>query len=521
MLSRRHLLAGAASVVALQAAHPALAQGAPPPSAPQSFPYEEVIRRARELASVPFGGSVPPLPEALATLSFDAYRDIRFRPEKALLAQSGGPFRMQMFHLGFLFQRPVTVNVVREGIPTPVLYQPNLFDLGKNRFDRPLPINLGFAGFRLHYPLNRPNVLDEVIAFLGASYFRFLGREQHYGLSARALALRVEGSQQPEEFPFFREFWVDATSGEPDRATVYGLLDSSAVTGAYRFDIYPGPETVVEVTVNLFPRRTVTGIGMAPLTSMFFVGENDRRFSDDFRPELHDSDGLLLHTGAGEWIWRPLRNPAVKSVSSFLDNAPRGFGLMQRDRTFENYQDLEALYHMRPGYWVEPIGSWGEGKVELVEIPTKDETEDNIVAYWEPKVPWEPGQEIVHTYRIRSVTSTTGMHPGGKAVNTYMARPQASGSSEPGDPTARRFIIDFAGGDLAYFLSTPDAVQVVPSTSTGRITHTFVVPNPQTEGFRCAFDVKLEPGQRTDLRCFLRAGGRALTETWTYPWAPA
>ena len=164
-------------MVALQAAHPALAQGAPPPSAPQSFPYEEVIRRARELASVPFGGSVPPLPEALATLSFDAYRDIRFRPERALLAQSGGPFRMQMFHLGFLFQRPVTVNVVREGIPTPVLYQPNLFDLGKNRFERPLPINLGFAGFRLHYPLNRPNVLDEVIAFLGASYFRFLGRE--------------------------------------------------------------------------------------------------------------------------------------------------------------------------------------------------------------------------------------------------------------------------------------------------------------------------------------------------------
>jgi glucans biosynthesis protein len=275
----------------------------------------------------------------------------------------------------------------------------------------------------------------------------------------------------------------------------------------------------VEVTATLFPRRTVTGSGVAPLTSMFFVGENDRRFSDDFRPELHDSDGLLIHTSAGEWIWRPVRNPAQKAVSSFLDTGPRGFGLLQRDRTFENYQDLEATYHLRPGYWVEPIGSWGEGKVELVEIPTRDETEDNVVAYWEPRQPWEPGQEVVFAYRIKAVTDGDTLHPGAKAVNTYLARPQASGSSEPGDPTARRFIVDFAGGDLPYFLSSPELVQVAASSSAGRITHSHVVPNEHTRGFRCAFDVKLDRGQRTDLRCFLRVGGRALTETWTYPWA--
>jgi glucans biosynthesis protein len=477
------------------------------------------VRRARDLASVPFDGAPPPLPEALANLSFDAYRDIRFRPDRAIAAAPASPFRVQMFHLGFLFRRPVTVNVVREGVPTPVLYQPNLFDLGQNKFERPLPINAGFAGFRLHYPLNRPNVMDELIAFLGASYFRFLGRDQRYGLSARALALRVEGSGAPEEFPFFREFWIETTAQGPDRATIYGLLDSSACTGAYRFDVYPAPETAVEVTATLFPRRTVTGSGVAPLTSMFFVGENDRRFSDDFRPELHDSDGLLIHTSAGEWIWRPVRNPAQKAVSSFLDTGPRGFGLLQRDRTFENYQDLEATYHLRPGYWVEPIGSWGEGKVELVEIPTRDETEDNVVAYWEPRQPWEPGQEVVFAYRIKAVTDGDTLHPGAKAVNTYLARPQASGSSEPGDPTARRFIVDFAGGDLPYFLSSPELVQVAASSSAGRITHSHVVPNEHTRGFRCAFDVKLDRGQRTDLRCFLRVGGRALTETWTYPWA--
>jgi len=514
MLSRRTVLNGLVSAAALAAARPALAQPATAP-APNPFRYEEVVRRARDLASVPFDGSLPPLPEPLPSLGFDAYRDIRYRPDRALPV---GPFRVQMFHPGFLFTRPVTVNVLREGLPTPVLYQPALFDYGRIKIEQPLPVNLGFAGFRLHHPLNRPNVLDEVIAFLGASYFRFLGRDQRYGLSARALAIRVEGAGQPEEFPFFREFWIDAARA-PDRATVFGLLDSPSTTGAYRFDVYPGPETAVEVTGTLVPRRTITAVGLAPLTSMFFVGENDRRFADDFRPELHDSDGLLVHTGAGEWLWRPLRNPAQKTVSSFLDNGPRGFGLMQRDRTFENYQDLEATYHLRPSYWVEPIGSWGEGRVELVEIPTRDETEDNVVAYWEPNRPLEPGQDFVHSYRMRALTDGDALHPGAKAVNTFLARPQASGSSEPGDPTARRFIIDFAGGDLAYYLATPEAVQVAPSASVGRITHTFVVPNEHTRGFRAAFDVKLEPGQRTNLRAYLRAGDRALSETWTMPWA--
>ena len=311
---------------------------------------------------------------------------------------------MQLFHLGFLYGRPVTVNVLRDGVPTPIPYQPALFDYGRTKVDRPVPVNLGFAGFRIHYPLNTPRIFDEVIAFLGASYFRFLGRGSKYGMSARGLGVNV-GGRGPEEFPFFREFWIDNPGPGAERITIMALLDSASATGAFRFEVYPGQETVLDVAATVFCRRPIASLGVAPLTSMFFTGENERRTGDDFRPELHDSDGLLIHSSSGEWIWRPLRNAQNTTVSAFSDTNPRGFGLMQRDRVFENYQDLEAFYHQRPGYWVEPIGNWGEGRVELLEIPTAAEVHDNIVAYWSPAKPLEVGQEASFAYRLRSVTT--------------------------------------------------------------------------------------------------------------------
>ena len=512
-LSRRSLL----QVLLAAGATPALAQSAAAP-APNPFRFEEVVRRARELAGLPYEAVAQPLPEPLNRLDFDAYRDIRFRPDRALLGSAGGPFRMQLFHLGFLYQSPVTVNVIREGVPTPVPYQRELFDYGKNRFERPLPVNLDFAGFRLHYPLNDPRVFDELIAFLGSSYFRFLGRGQKYGLSARGLAINVGEGGEREEFPHFREFWIELPPNA-DRAIIYALLDGASVTGAYRLEVYPSQATTLDVTAHLFPRRALGSVGLAPLTSMYFEGENERRRADDFRPELHDSDGLLVQSGSGEWIWRPLRNPGRKSVSSFVDANPRGFGLLQRDRSFESYQDLEAHYHERPGYWVEPVGPWGEGRVELVEIPTADETHDNVVAYWQPARPFETGQEVVVSYRLHAVSSPDGMHPGGKVVNSFQAPARASGSNAPGDPSHRRFIVDFGGGDLEFFLRDPAQVEIVPSIAAGSITRTILMPNEHISGFRAALDVKLDPGQSTDLRLFLKAGNRALTETWTYPWA--
>jgi periplasmic glucans biosynthesis protein len=529
-MDRRQLLGGASAGVMALAAAGAMAQNrpqqAPPqpqPAAPQAAPqpkfsYDDVVRRARDLAAMAHEAP-PPLPEPLARLDFDAWRDIRYRPERALLAQQGSQFRLQAFHPGFLYTRPVVINTIREGVAAPIPYAANLFDYGRNRFERPLPVNLGFAGFRLHYPLNDPKVHDELISFLGASYFRFLGEGQKYGLSARGLAIGV-GAKETEEFPVFREFWVEQPEAGAERAVIHALLDSESATGAFRFDIWAAKETVVEVTATLFARKRIERLGIAPLTSMFFTGENDRRFIDDFRPELHDSDGLLIHTGAGEWIWRPLRNPTRIEAAAFIDSNVKGFGLMQRDREFEHYQDLDLNYELRPSYWVEPLEGWGEGKVELFEIPTSDETNDNIVAQWAPTQAMEAGSSRMWRYKITSTMDEGEITPGGVARNTYRTRPKALGSAEPVTPTMTRFIVDFTDGQLPFYQKAPDQVQVVPSISSGRIIRTFLVPNPQTGGFRAAIDVDAPAGQSADIRAFLRAGSKALTETWTYPWRP-
>jgi glucans biosynthesis protein len=503
------------------AARPANAQApqgqSPVPTPQPRFGFEDVVRRARELAAVPYDPAALALPEPLARLDFDAWRDIRFRPERALFQQT--PFQLQTFHPGFLHTRPVVVNVIREGVPAPIPYAANLFDYGRNRFERPLPVTTGFAGFRLHHPLNRPTYQDELISFLGASYFRFLGRSQQYGLSARGLAIGV-GARETEEFPYFREFWVETPDAQADRAVVYALLDGESVTGAYQFLIYPGRETVLDITATVLARRSIGRLGVAPLTSMFFVGETERRAVDDFRPEMHDSDGLLIHSGSGEWIWRPLRNPRQTEVSSFLENNVRGFGLMQRDRIFEHYQDLDLAYERRPSYWVEPIDGWGEGRIELHEIPTSDETNDNIVALWTPREPMAAGQSRTFKYRLISTSDESRLTPGGIALNTFRTRARALGSAEAEAPNSTRFLVDFVGGQLPFFESAPDHVQVVPSASNGRVLRTFLVWNAKTRGFRAGIDVQVDPGQAADLRAFLRAGNKALTETWTYPWRP-
>jgi glucans biosynthesis protein len=523
-LNRRAVLAAVIAASGARWFSPAVAQpsaaGGPaaagPPAAPR-FGYEDVVKRAKELAAAPFDARVAPLPDGLQHLDFDAWRDIRFRPDKALLGQDGGPFRLQLFHLGHLYTRPVTVNILRDGIPAPVPYAANLFDYGRNKFDATLPINLGFAGFRLHYPLNSPKVMDEVIAFLGASYYRFLGRGQRYGLSARSLGIN-SGIGQNEEFPFFREFWIDEPGPGAQRAIVHGLLDGESATGAFRFEIYPGQETTIEITATIIARRDIPTLDMAPLSSMFLLGKNDHRITDDFRNELHDSDGLLIHNGSGEWIWRPLSNPTQPELSTFLDKDIHAFGLLQRDRTFADYQDLDLAYELRPSYWIEPRENWGEGRIELVELPTTDESNDNIVASWVPKDPVPAGRVLTYGYRITALMDDSRLSPGARAVSTYRTHPRALGSAEPLAPGSTRFIIDFSGGDLAYYEADPSLVEVVPSASNGHITRFFLTSNPYVRGFRAGIDVQIEPGQSCDLRTFLKSGAHALTETWTFPW---
>ncbi|WP_248309991.1 glucan biosynthesis protein [Bosea sp. WAO] len=524
--SRRSILALLASTAML--APPALAQNPATPSGrnaadgqppgtprPGTFSYAEVVNQARILAERPFDDAQPDIPDSLRALTYDSYREIRFRRDKALWQNDGTDFRLQLFHLGFLHDRPVQIHVVSNGNAIPIPYNMALFEFGKAPVPQKLPVSLGFAGFSVTTTLNSLKLQDEVISFLGASYFRFLGRGHRYGLSARALALDV-GGEADEEFPFFRSLWLERPKPESVDLVVYGLVDSPSVSGAFRFVVTPGPQTSIAVTATIIPRKPIQRIGIAPLTSMFLAGEGDREQRTDFRPEIHDSDGLMLHTGVGEWIWRPIRNPKALAISSFHDRNPRGFGLIQRDREFGHYQDLEAHYHARPGYWIEPVGEWGEGRVDLIEIPTQGEEFDNIVCCWTPKTPLEPGRQTELSYRMTSVSTTETLHGMGQVQSSFATDDAVDAAA---GLVRRRFIVDFNAGDLEFYLSDPKRVSAVATVSVGSVTNTILDPNYAAKGFRAIVDVALHPGESTDLRLFLRTPLRSLTETWTTGWS--
>lgn len=482
---------------------------------PKRFNFADVRRRAEVLATQPFQDPGGNLPDFLAKLDYDQYRDIRFKAEKSLWRDAGLPFEIQFAPLGFLFNRQVTINVVTDGESKPVEYANDLFDYGHNPVPENLPKDLGFAGFKVLYPLHTDSHYDEVAVFLGASYFRAVGQGQNYGLSARGLAIDT-GLPKPEEFPYFREFWLEKPGKDATNLTVYALLDSPSVTGAYRFSIKPGVATQIEVKAGIFVRNKIQKLGVAPLTSMFFHGAMNERFFDDFRPQVHDSDGLLLAGGNGEWIWRPLNNPTRLRISAYQDNNPRGFGLLQRDRAFDNYQDLEARYQARPSIWVEPLGDWGKGSVQLIEIPSDAERYDNIAALWVPEKPVEAGQQLEFNYRLSFSLDMPNLSPGGR---TLASRVGAGGAGDL-KPEIRRFVVDFGGEGLA---TLPDdaPVQAVVSASTGQVQNVVAHKNPYTKGWRMSFELLPQGNDPSELRCFLKLGNDVLTETWSYQWTVA
>ncbi len=518
-LRRRTLLVGALGAGLGAIARPRAEEqpsgggAAAPPDAGEAgaFGFDHVRERARRLAEEEFQEPGSELPEALREISYDRYRAIRYRPDQALWRDDEGvSFRVEFFHLGLHHRRPVRVNVVDQGLVLEIQYSKDLFDYGANGIAAELPDNLGFAGFRLRHPLHRADAYDEVAAFLGTSYFRVLGRDQHYGLSARGLAVDT-ALPSGEEFPFFREFWLEKPAPGAKTMTFYALLDGESVTGAYRFVLDPGTTSRLEVTATLHPRREIERLGIAPLTSMFLFGENTTAAVADFRPEVHDSDGLAIHNGNSEWLWRPLRNRSELQVSSFVDRDPKGFGLFQRDRAFASYQDLEAMSHLRPSYWVEPMGAWGEGVVQLVEIPSDSEANDNVVAYWSPAAPVAPGTPIELAYRLHAELDASDRPPLGRVEATRIGPGQTEGS--------RRFVLDFAGGGLEDL--EPDApIELVATVKRGEIPLRVVQHNPVTGGWRAFFDFVPGDDRPTDLRGFLHLGDRQITETWLYLWTP-
>ena len=440
------------------------------------FGFAQVQQRAAQLAAKPYVADRPPLPDSLRKLSYDDYRDIRFKPEKSLWRDERLAFEVQSFLRGFIYAERVRINSITNGKVEALDYKSDLFNFGHVAIPEGLPADLGFAGFRLHYPLNREDSRDEVAVFLGASYFRFLGQQQHYGLSARGLAIDTALSSG-EEFPVFREFWLQKPEQRATEITVYALLDSPRVTGAYRFAIKPGLRTLIEVKAHLYFRDKIAKLGIAPLTSMFLHGKTTERYVNDFRPEVHDSDGLLIATRAGERIWRPLVNPKSLRISAFQTPGLQGFGLLQRERRYSQYEDLEAHYQLRPSVWIEPIGDWGKGVVELVEIPSPSERHDNIVAYWVPEHAPKAGQELVFEYRLRAALEWEGDTAGARVIATRIG---AGGAREENsDP--RKFVIDFFGPALKS-LAEDQVLEAAVTASKGKLSKPIVQFNSETGG---------------------------------------
>ena len=479
---------------------------------PGVFTFAAVARQASELAQQAYEPDRPPLPDYLANLDYDKHRDIRFRPEQSMWRAEGLPFQVQFFHRGFLFEDRVKINLIEDGRAVPLDFKHDYFDYGKNEVPEVLPPDLGFAGLRLMYPINRDDYFDEVGVFLGASYFRAVAQNLNYGITARGLAIDT-GLPSREEFPVFREFWIRKPAADATEIELYALMDSGSVTGAYRFNIRPGVETVIDVRARLFFRHGVSKLGVAPLTSMFFHGESTDRFMDDFRPEVHDSDGLLIETSYGERIWRPLANPIGLRISNFVVESPRSFGLLQRDRDFRSYEDLEAHYHNRPSLVVEPQGEWGKGMVELVEIPSNAERYDNIAVYWVPERRTEGGQEWDFGYRLRFAKDPEAGLQGGRAVATRIG----AGGTDILDPNVRKFVVDFAGEGLGR-LDPETPVEAVLATTTGKISPAVVQFNPETRGRRLFFELTPDGRKPADLRAYLRQGGDVLSETWSFRW---
>lgn len=494
------------------APQPPTSAPAEPALAPESFDFSQVMRRAADLAKEPFVRDRPDLPGPLADLNYDRFRDIRFRRERALWGNSNLPFMIEFFSRGFLFKDRVKVNVIEAGQSGPYNYHPDLFDFGANAIQGDLPEDTGFAGLRILNPILREDRFDEVAVFLGASYFRAVGQGQNYGITSRGLAVDTGLSRQ-EEFPVFREFWIERPTPDASSIDVYALMDSDSVTGAYRFRIRPGLQTVIDVKARLFFRAPVEKLGIAPLTSMYMHGKSTDRFMDDYRPEVHDSDGLMIESASGERIWRPLNNPKSLRISTFALINPRGFGLFQRERSYWNYQDLEAHYQRRPSLWVQPLGEWGEGVVELVEIPSQAERYDNIVAFWTPKQTPTKGDELEFDYRLRFSLEPEALLRGARAVSTRIG---GAGTDEL-DSNHRKFVIEFVGKSL---LSVgPDAtVEAIVSTTSGALSPAVVQMNPETGGRRVFFELTPDSEGPIDLRCFLRHGGDVLSETWTFQW---
>ncbi|KNG92923.1 glucan biosynthesis protein G [Pseudaestuariivita atlantica] len=506
---RREVLRLLAAVAATPAAAVGSGGGGMGPRVVSEAPFSEALLNmmARKIAARPYQPR-PMVPDAWQKMSYDEYKSIWFNTQKAVWSGTDAPLRVDLFHPGLYFPSPVRVAVVEDGIARELGFDWDLFDKTDRAPDLPLDGVGGYSGLRLRTPLTGDGNFQEYAVFQGASYFRVIGKGEVYGLSARGLAIDTAG-KMGEEFPDFTRFWVERPDADATMHRVHALMESPSVTGIYHFDLTPGDDAIVDVRVTLWPRRALDNLGIAPLTSMFFFDETNRTGFDDFRPAVHDSDGLTVLNGNGEALWRPLANPRELQVSSFVDTDPQGFGLGQRARGFSDFADLEALYHKRPTLWITPGEAWGKGAVTLVEIPTDKEIYDNIVAYWRPREPLAAGSEHSLSYRMTWTDDAPRVKDVARVLNTRMGR----GHVFKEKITAA---IDFEphpalGEDW-------DDLVIHTSSNRGKVSEGILQTNPETGGPRLAFSFEPGEARSMELRAQLMRDHASVSEVWLYRW---
>lgn len=484
---------------------------------PAPFGFDGLIERARVMAKTDYLAPEMPSPEIVSQIDYDAHGKLHYRRDHAPYGDGSGAYPLTFFHLGRFFAKPVHMHLVDGGKSREVLYHAKYFDMPEDSIARKLSGNIGFAGFRIHEDVRRDDwKTQDWVAFLGASYFRAIGDEGQYGLSARGIVVNT-ASSGPEEFPDFREFYIEPAKAADQPVIVYALLDGPSITGAFRFRVHRGEGVLMEVEKHLFLRKDIERLGIAPLTSMMWYSEQNKSFRFDWRPEVHDSDGLELWTGSGERIWRPLNNPEITRASAFGDNNPRGFGLMQRDRNVSAYLD-GVRYHRRPSLWVEPQGQWGKGAVQVVEIPTDDEIHDNIAAFWVPEGPAKAGNQYEFRYRLHwQARNPMPLEKLAHVSATRLGRGGNPGAPRPAD--LLKFSVEFEG-DVLGTLAYGEFPEVVATTSRGEIVSTHIEPIMDTRIWRAEFDLRSHGAEPVELRMFLKRGDAPLSETWMFQHLP-
>ncbi len=499
-LPRREFLAALAALAAApRMAAAEYADGMP-------FSRDWLRAEAERLAASPYEPR-PEVPQGWLDLDYDQYRMIWFNHQHALWRDSGRPLEVDMFPAGLFFEHAIEINTVSDGIARKVPFDIGYFDRTDQFPDLPVTGTMGYSGLRLRAEMNTADIFEEFMVFQGASYFRAIANGQTYGLSARGLALKT-ADPMGEEFPDFTRFFLETPEPGAEEYTVHALLNGPSVAGAYTFRISHGHPARVSVEATLYPRFDLENVGLAPLTSMFLFDDTNHIRFDDFRPAVHDSEALMIWNGAGERLWRPLANPTRLQSSFFVDENPRGFGLIQRDRDIEAYADFEARYENRPSLWITPQGDWGRGSVQLVEIPADREIYDNIVAYWRPATPIQAGQRFDFAYDMAWGDEPPGLPDVAPVTNTRIG-----GGF---DQITQVVAIDFAdhpalSGDLSEYTHHISASALTLSDG-------ILERHPGTGGLRLAFSFDPEEAEASELRAQLRRDGVLVSEVWLYRW---